>query len=247
MAWLYLLYFTNMSFNLIQGSIFFIIFILAVLVIWVCINIFRFLKKGKGEYPFQRYFSENEFFLRISENFKKQLEELIEKEVQKNIEEFKNTFQKTSDEIIQNYRNQFISENQEVQKILSKFSQQILKEISTLSSFILETQNKISEEAKNKILELNLTAKKEFIKIQEINLKTSSQISYSIRETLNKKVQETEKEIENYKKERFKEIDREIYHLLGEVAKKTVGKAIDLSTHEKLVLEVLEKAKKEIF
>jgi hypothetical protein len=29
------------------------------------------------------------------------------------------------------------------------------------------------------------------------------------------------------------------------VAKKTIGKTIDLSTHEKLVMEALEKAKKE--
>ena len=177
----------------------------------------------------------------------KQLEKLIEKEIEKNIGEFKNEFQKTSEEIIKSYKSQFESGNQEIQRVLSEFSQQITKETSNLSKFTLDTQNKISEEAKNKILELNQAAEKEFIKIQETNLKVSTQISQSIRETLTKKVQETEKEIDNYKKERFEEIDRKIYQMLGEVAKKTLGKAIDLSTHEKLVIEALEKAKKEIF
>ena len=237
-----------MDFNLIEQNIFFIgFFALAALVVWVCLDIFRLLRKEKKEYSLQKYFAANELFLRISEDFKKQLEKLIGKEIEKNIGEFKNEFQKTSEEIIKSYKSQFESGNQEIQRVLSEFSQQITKETSNLSKFTLDTQNKISEEAKNKILELNQAAKKEFIKIQETNLKVSTQISQSIRETLTKKVQETEKKIDNYKKERFKEIDRKIYQMLGEVAKKTLGKAIDLSTHEKLVMEALEKAKKEIF
>ena len=237
-----------MDFNLIEQNIFFIsFFALAALVVWVCLDIFRLLRKEKKEYSLQKYFAANELFLRISEDFKKQLEKLIRKEIEKNIGEFKNEFQKTSEEIIKSYKSQFESGNQEIQRVLSEFSQQITKETSNLSKFTLDIQNKISEETKNEILELNQAAEKEFIKIQETNLKVSTQISQSIRETLTKKVQEIEKEIDNYKKERFKEIDRKIYQMLGEVAKKTLGKAIDLSTHEKLVIEALEKAKKEIF
>jgi len=259
-----------MDFNLIEQNIFFIgFFALAALVVWVCLDIFRFLRKEKKEYSLQKYFAANELFLRISEDFKKQLEKLIGKEIEKNIGEFKNEFQKTSEEIIKSYKSQFESGNQEIQRVLSEFSQQITKETSNLSKFTLDTQNKISEEAKNKILELNQAAKKEFIKIQETNLKTHdllinetkkvsealsnelsqkfTQIYQLTRETLNKKVVETEGEIENYKKERLKEIDQKIYQMLGEVAKKTIGKTIDLSDHEKLVTEILEKAKKEIF
>lgn len=224
-----------------------IFFILAALVTGVCIDIFRSLRRRKREPSFPKEFAENELYLRISEDFRKQLKELIEKEIQKNIGEFKNAFQKTSEEILKSYQGQFENGNQEIQRVLREFSQQIAKEVSNLSKFSLETQNKILAEAKNKILELNQAAEKEFIKIQEANLKTSTQISQSVRETLNKKVQETEKEIEDYKRERLKEIDRKIYLLLGEVAKKTIGRAIDLSDHEKLVIEALEKAKKEIF
>lgn len=231
-----------------MSDLFFIIFfVLAAVVVWACLDIVKLLRRERREFSRPRDFAPNELFLRISEDFKKQLEELVGKEVQKNIGEFKNAFQKTSEEIIKGYQSQFASGNQEIQRVLSEFSQQIAKGVSNLSKFTLDAQNKISEEAKNKILELNQTAEKELIKIQEANLKGSTQIYQSIRETLNKKVQETEKEIENYKKERLKEIDREIYRLLGEVAKKTIGKAINLSDHEKLVMEALEKAKKEIF
>jgi len=252
------------------NDLFFIIFfILAALIAWVCLDIFRLLRKEKKEFSLPKDFAKNELFLRISEDFKKQLEELVGKEVQKNIEEFKNAFQKTSEEIIKTYQGQFESGNQEIQKVFAEFSQQIPKEISNLSKFTLEAQNKISEEGKNKISELNQATEKELAKIQETNLKTHdllinetkkvsealsnelsqkfTQIYQLTRETLNKKVVETEGEIENYKKERLKEIDQKIYQMLGEVAKKTIGKTIDLSDHEKLVTEILEKAKKEIF
>jgi len=71
----------------------------------------------------------------ISEDFKKQLEELATKEIEKNMEGFKNAFQKTSEEIIKSYKNQFANGNREIQKILSEFSQQMIKKISNLGEF----------------------------------------------------------------------------------------------------------------
>lgn len=237
-----------MIFNLTGQEIFFIIFfILAAVVIWTCLDIIKLLRRERREPFLPEGFTKDELFLRISEDFKKQLEKLIEKEIQKNIEEFKNTLQKTSEEIIKNYKSQFASGNQEIQR-----------QISNLTKFTLEAQSKIAEESKNKIEELNRAAEKELAGIQEVNLKASEVLSkdlaqkfakvyQSVQDSLGKKVVETEKEIENYKKERLKEIDQKIYQMLGEVAKKTIGKAIDLSEHEKLVMEALEKAKKEIF
>lgn len=237
-----------MVFNLNERNLFFIVFFaLAALIAWVCLDIFRILRKEKRQSSLLRDFGANELFLRISEDFREQLKELIGREVQKNVEQFKREFQKASEEIINGYQSQFESGNQEIKRVLGEFSQLIAGEVSNLSKFSLEAQNKISLEAKTKILELNRAAEKEFVKIQEENLKTAAQIYKSVKENLNKKVQETEKEIEDYKKERFKEMDRKIYQTLGEVAKKTIGKTIDLSAHEKLVMEALEKAKKEIF
>jgi len=213
-----------MVFNLTEQNIFFIIFfILAVLIIGVCISILRILRKEKrGAFRSTKLqpqpYSANELFLRASESFKKQLEELVKEEIRKNIGNLKNDFQKTSEEIIKNYQSQFESGNQEIQKVISELSRQATEEAKKVSGALSE----------------KLTQK-------------FSEIYQSVEKTLNNKVAGTEKEIESYKKERFEAIDRKIYQLLGEVAKKTIGKTIDLSNHEKLVIEALEKAKKEIF
>jgi F0F1-type ATP synthase membrane subunit b/b' len=221
-----------MIFGLADQDLFLIIFFtLAALVFGLFLGVFFQLLRKKG-YSRQRYSAEKELSLRIAEDFKKR----VEKEIQKNVGEFKISLQRTSDEIIKSYKTQMEAGTKEIQKV-----------VSALSEFTSQMQNKIVEETKNKTLELNRAAEKEFSKIQQTSLKTFAQISQSTREVLNKKVREAEKEIEDYKKERFKEIDRKIYKMIGEVAKKTLGRTIDLSAHEKLVMESLEKAKKEIF
>jgi F0F1-type ATP synthase membrane subunit b/b' len=216
-----------MAFNFSEQNIFFIVFfVLVILVAGVCIDILRLLRKERKERreaPRQTDFqpqpySANEISLRVSERFKKQLEESVEEEIKKNVGNLKNDFQRTSEEIIKNYQSQFKDGGQEIQKIVSEISQQAAEEIKKVSGVL-------SEELAQK-----------FGGIYQLT-----------KGTLNNKVAETEKEIENYKKERLKEIDRKIYQLLAKVAKKTIGKAIDLSDHEKLVIEALEKAKKEIF
>lgn len=274
-----------MIFNLIEQNIFFILFlILTALIIAVCLNMFRLLKKKEEKFPSSKDFtkvaetqshlppypqSTNELFFRISEDFQEKLNELINQEIEKNLLEFKKEIQKTSGEIIANYKSQFESGNQEIQKVIFEFFQQASKEIPNLLKSTLRAQREFSENAENKISELNQATKNELVKIQGINLKAHdllinevkkesaellkdiaqkfNQIYQSTSETLNKKVVETEMEIKNYKKEELKEIDRKIYQMIGEVAKKTIGKTIDLSAHEKLVIEVLEKAKKENF
>jgi len=47
------------------------------------------------------------------------------------------------------------------------------------------------------------------------------------------------------KRKGLEEIDRGVYRTIVDVSKKIIGKAIDISTHEKLVMDALEKAKKE--
>ena len=213
-----------MAFNPTEQNIFFILFfILAVVIVGVSIDIIRLLKKEKKATPLPKKdqapaYSADELFLKVSESFRKQLEEAVNQEVKKNIRELKDNFQKTSEQIVKTYKSQFENGNQEIQKVISELSRQAADETKNTSEALL---NELSQ------------------KFNEIYRSTKS--------TLNNRVIETEKEIENYKKERFKEVDRKIYQILGEIAKKTIGKAVDLSDHEKLVMEALEKAKKEIF
>jgi ribosomal protein S17E len=210
-----------------EQNIFFIIFfVLVILVAGVCIDILRLLRKERKERKETvpqtnlqpQPYSTKEISLRVSEKFKKQLEELVEEEIKKNAGSLKNDFQRTSEEIIKNYQDQFKDGGQEIQKIISEISRQAAEEVK-------KTSETLSEELAQKFGEIYQLAKG----------------------TLNNKVTEAEKEIEDYKKERFKEIDRRVYQILGKVAKETIGKTIDLSDHEKLVMEALEKAKKEIF
>ncbi|RKY30280.1 MAG: hypothetical protein DRP74_07345, partial [Candidatus Omnitrophota bacterium] len=124
----------TMPFNLTEQNLFFIVFfILAGLIAWVCIDIFQLLRKERKKSSLSEGFAEKELFLRISEDFKKQLDELISQEVRKNSEQFRKEFQKASEEIIKDYQNQFTSGNQEIQKVSREFSQQIAKETSNLS------------------------------------------------------------------------------------------------------------------
>ena len=213
-----------MFFNLTEQNIFLIIFLfLTALVTVVCIDILRLFRKERREASRRtnlqaQPYSTNGISLRISETFKKKLEESVEEEIEKNIGNLKDDFQRTSEEIIKNYQNQFKDGGQEIQKVISEISQQAAEETK-----------KVSGTLSNELVQ----------KFGEIYQLTKG--------TLNNKVAETEKEIESYKKERLNEIDRRIYQLLGEVAKKTIGKTVDLSDHEKLVMEALEKAKKEFF
>lgn len=237
--------------------LFFGVAILAAALLYLII--IKLSKKGtKTAFPFPESANKNDLFFRISDDFKEQLTKLIEKEVKENMGWFKEQFQESSQEIIKNYKNHFENSGQEIQKVIEEFSRQTVNEISKLSKFTQEKEDKIAQESADKIVELNNTAKNEILKIQEINLKVQdslmndvvekfSKIYQSTSQTLNEKAAKTEKEIENYKRERLKEIDRKIYRLVGQVAKKVIGRTIDLTNHEELVIEALEKAKKSIF
>ncbi|MEK7517563.1 MAG: hypothetical protein AAB583_03355 [Patescibacteria group bacterium] len=53
------------------------------------------------------------------------------------------------------------------------------------------------------------------------------------------------KDIEEYKQSELKIVDEKIYEILEAISKLVLGKAIELSRHEALIIESLEKAKKE--
>lgn len=200
----------------------------------------------------------NDLILNISKEFKEQILILIRQELQKNRYQFENRLAETSNEIVELYKKSFEKAQVETKQLIDNISQKASQEISRLSNVIANLENKIAQEGENKISEINLTAQKEISKIQQINLtiqdkltrdleQNLGQIYKSLSETLNKKITETEQQIEEYKQNKFKEIDKKIYKMVSAIAKTTINQALDLSTHEKLVMEALEKAKKEIF
>jgi hypothetical protein len=54
-----------------------------------------------------------------------------------------------------------------------------------------------------------------------------------------------EKELEEYKKMRLQQADRTITHVVQEVSQEILNKALSLDDHQQLLIEALEKAKKE--
>ncbi|OGH37818.1 MAG: hypothetical protein A3B44_01075 [Candidatus Levybacteria bacterium RIFCSPLOWO2_01_FULL_38_21] len=54
-----------------------------------------------------------------------------------------------------------------------------------------------------------------------------------------------QKNVEEYKNEMLKKAEEEIYRILETVSKLTLGKSIPLAEHEQLIIEALEKAKKD--
>ena len=51
--------------------------------------------------------------------------------------------------------------------------------------------------------------------------------------------------IKKYKEEKLKDMNQRIYAIIDEASKKVINKSLDLAAHEEIVLEALEKARKE--
>jgi len=62
---------------------------------------------------------------------------------------------------------------------------------------------------------------------------------------LKEEYQKKEKELELYKVEALKKIDDQIYNVIQNISNEVLGKSISLQDHEQLIIDALEKAKKE--
>lgn len=153
---------------------------------------------------------------------------------------------------------------QEIKHQAGKVSEKMILELT--DSFKKELFNFLKK-YEEKFFEFDENSKRELIKLKEASLKSQEWFLKEIKtkneqlvkdlekkfnelyqktfQDLNQAISQIDKEVENYKKQRLKEIERKIYQIIGEVAKKTIGKTIDLSTHEELVWQELEKAKRE--
>jgi len=130
---------------------------------------------------------------------------------------------------------------QVMKKETLEFIQSLLKEKGLILREIKEINQSLIKEREEILKEIKATGNKIIEELQKKVFQTLESFSESIKS----KISETQKAIEEYKKEKLEEIDKKIYRMIIDVAKKVLGKAIDISTHEKLVIEALEKAKKE--
>ena len=154
--------------------------------------------------------------LKISDTFKLEMEGMMKQGVDQIISETKQMLQVESQNILSGYQNKFSSLNQEVAITAQEAKDEIIK----------EAQIRIGEIGSS--IESGL-----------------SEIPRLIEGKVEEQIAKNEKELAVYKEQKFKEIDTKIYQLIGQIAKKTIGRSIDISTQEQLVVDALEKARKE--
>lgn len=210
----------NQTFSIISISLG--AFVITVIILF-CLDIYYLTKRPKEE--------KDILSLKFSEKFLLQLEKLISQEIKRAVSEIN---QKITNAAMEDYKKQIDIFFQEAENNITDWNQTTKKEILKFSNICSRAEDLILQAAKNKAGELGKGLDEKI-----------DRICQSASETINQKIVQTEKNIEDYKKEKLKEVDQKIYQLIGEVAKKTIGKAIDISDHEQLVMEALEKAKKE--
>mgnify|MGYP007094572576 CR=1 FL=1 len=181
------------------------------------------------------------------------------KELEKKIENFlEDELKKITEEITQSLKN-FIKESTiEYKKEIALLPGKIEEELSKTTMFSRELQSKLHKKAEEEIVELTnvfLELKNTLVsqaqsmteKLIERLSKEAFKIYLQVLYPLKGKTKKVERKLENYKKKKLEEIDQKIYKIVEETSKEILGKTIDLSTHEDLVIESLEKAKEKIF
>lgn len=127
-------------------------------------------------------------------------------------------------------------------KTLEKLSYDILnvyqKELVDLKEHNIKTMDIISKDIENstvaELKDFKEILKKETFESQKI-VEAKIEDAYKI----------AQKEIEDYKIERIKKVEGQIYDIIKIVSTLVLGKSINLDEHEQLVIDALEKAKKE--
>lgn len=127
-------------------------------------------------------------------------------------------------------------------KTLEKLSYDLLnsyqKELIELKENNIKTMNIISKDIENSTIselkDFKEILKKETFESQKI-VEGKIEDAYRI----------AQKEIEDYKIERIKKVESQIYEIIQNISKMVLGKTLSREEHEQLVMDALEKAKKE--
>lgn len=139
--------------------------------------------------------------------------------------------------------------NQQISHIASsqikKFEKDSMDFMNLYHQILLELKSKNIEMFQNlsKNIETDTMGEVKNFKESMENLTLSSQ--NLVREKIKADYQTAQKDILNYKNEQLRKIDSRIYYLLERISNLVIGKTINLSDHEDLILKSLEKAKKE--
>jgi hypothetical protein len=106
--------------------------------------------------------------------------------------------------------------------------------ISTYQTMFSVLNREVSSQTKKKVEELIPDLQKQL-----------EQVPKMVEEKLGQELSRVDRQVEVYKQEKLKQVDSQIYQVINDVARATISRSVDISAHEELVMEALEKAKKE--
>jgi len=120
------------------------------------------------------------------------------------------------------------------------------------NSLTLKYKNHIDEINKNNIQllsnmykDIETYANSSFENYKSIVEKQTFEAEKIAKEKINAKYAELEKELELQKQNSLKKLNEDIYKILSNISKEVIGKSLDVEQHEELIINALNKAKKE--
>jgi F0F1-type ATP synthase membrane subunit b/b' len=143
---------------------------------------------------------------------------------------------------------------------IKAFDDSVAKMIQNQKSNIEQKSEEISKKHEDEINELNNNIIKLLINVyKEIEIATRADLeNYKAvikqqtfeaekiaQERMKTEYEKLEKEIAEKKQERLKQLENNIYKILNNISKDIIGKSLDLTSHEELIINSMEKAKKE--
>ena len=129
---------------------------------------------------------------------------------------------------------------------IEKYAQEILeRQIGEYKTMIASIQDKTIKAIQNIPEDIKSTSKSQIESITNSMKSEIDQAEKEIKLNLESLVKNAEVEVNEYKKARMDQIDTSIIEIVHILAKKIFGKSVALKDQEKLILESLEKAKKQ--
>lgn len=233
--------------NILKNFLIYLIVGLVFLSLFFLIFIFYLLKKRKKNETSQNYLKNlpsDAILLKISEDFRKETENLIRIQIERSYRELISS-------IFPEIKNSVLINAEKFGKQLGLLMESAEKDVSRFREMTETIYKDLINENKKNIERVSqsflLEAKEKLNSLSTKLEKETMQIFQEAKLDISKKIIEAERFIEERKKEQIEEIEKNIYKILNDVAKKTLAKTIDFSTHEDLIMKALEKAKKENF
>ncbi len=124
------------------------------------------------------------------------------------------------------------------EKVSLDFLEEYKKQLDSLKGRTIQ----IAQNASNAIEE---DAQKELRDFDDILAKETFSAQKIVEGKIEEEYSSVQTQVEEYKKEMFRKVDEEIYKILENISKLAIGKNIPMSMHEELIIEALEKAKKD--